>query len=98
MQSFSQEVKSTELGRGSKPCTSRRERKWQGNISAPFPRCFPCCVGELSKVWQPSGVSSSIAGNNVPWKDYFSLNFSCDSLATNQHFLTEEFHRVAAVA
>lgn len=98
MHSLPQEVKSSELGRERKPFTSRRERKWEGNISAPFLYCFPCCMVELSRVWQASGVSSRIAGEDVAWKDYFSLNFSCDSLATNQHFPTGEFQRVAAVA
>lgn len=87
MQSLPQEVKSSELGRRRKPCISKRERKWEGNISAPFPLCFLCCMGELSRVWQASGVRSRIAGEDVPWKDYFSLHLSCDSLATNQHFL-----------
>lgn len=94
MQSLPQEVKSSELGRGRKPCISKRERKCEGNISTPFPHCFLCCMGELSRVWQASGVRSRIAGEDVPWKDYISPVTHLQQIS----IFSQECQRVAAVA
>lgn len=94
IQYLSQQFKSTELDRARKPCTSRRERKSLPSVvtgkPAPRPRFnmyFPCYRGAAFK-GLAALLSSTIAGKDVPWKVYFALNFSCDSLPTNQHFLT----------